>query len=503
MQRKRKRSHRKNPVGRWLQHQVDVEPIDRIYVNRSLRMDSIAAVGFDMDHTLAIYKSKPFETLAFEKAQQKLMVKWGYPKSVEDLKYDKDFVIRGLVVDKRLGNILKMDKHRYVSIASHGTRPLSDEVRKQIYSNRRIRLSSGNYSVIDTLFSLPEISLYAQMVDLIDKIAEGEKGQRGRKEYRRLYEHVRDCVDEAHADDSIKKVIIKNPLQYTDIDPDLPQTLQQIRAHRKRLFLLTNSEPIYTDVIMSKLLSNKLRRLPHWTDYFDAVVLQAGKPDFFTHRLAFQPVNDIKNRVPIKNRRRIFIGGSVQELQKFLKVRGDQVLYFGDHTYGDILSSKHSSGWRTAMIIQDLEEGLAKVEQTTSMRKKLLSLERRKDRLVGWRDFLERSKEGQLGRKLAEAILSRLNISTQEKRGGLEYHLGVLQKEILSLEEQIEGLESDLHMAFNPHWGPIFKAGRENSHFGAQVHSFACIYTSRVSNFLNYPVNKYFEAPHEYLPHEQ
>jgi hypothetical protein len=32
---------------------------------------------------------------------------------------------------------------------------------------------------------------------------------------------------------------------------------------------------------------------------------------------------------------------------------------------------------------------------------------------------------------------------------------------------------------------------------------FACIYTSRVSNFLNYPTDKFFARPVEVLPHER
>lgn len=38
----------------------------KIFCNRSLNMDSIMAVGFDMDYTLAQYKPETFETLAYE-----------------------------------------------------------------------------------------------------------------------------------------------------------------------------------------------------------------------------------------------------------------------------------------------------------------------------------------------------------------------------------------------------------------------------------------------------
>jgi HAD superfamily 5'-nucleotidase-like hydrolase len=492
----RKTEKSQDLVRGWLRHQVDVEPNDRIFVNRNLRMSSIEAVGFDMDHTLATYEPEPFEGLAFRKAQEKLVAKWKYPRDILDFGYDHDFVIRGLVVDKRRGNILKMDEHRYVTTAFHGTQPLSAEVRKQIYANRRIRLSGSNYSVIDTLFSLPEIHLYAKMVDFIDD------HEKGRKDFRRLYEHTRDCVDEAHADGSIKSDITGEPRRYLHMDPELPQTLQRLRAHGKRLFLLTNSEPSYTDIIMSVMLSDAGPENLHWTDYFDAVVLQARKPSFFVRRESFQPIPEDCCQIPERNQHKVVVGGSVQQLERLLGVRGDRVLYFGDHTYGDMLKSKHSSGWRTAMIIQDLEQDLETMHQTSPSRRRQVLLERQRDRLVGWRDFLERSQEGELGRKLLEALLGKFTESGEQSPRSIAENVETLDEGIRSLDDEIGELELSRQQAFNRHWGAIFKAGRENSLFGAQVRSFACIYTTRVSNFLNYPVDKYFEAPHEFMPHE-
>ena len=60
-----------------------------------------------------------------------------------------------------------------------------------------------------------------------------------------------------------------------------------------------------------------------------------------------------------------------------------------------------------------------------------------------------------------------------------------------------------LRAAFNPHWESLFREGRAASRFGQQVMEFACIYTSRVSNFLGYPADKFFSRPLEVLPHER
>lgn len=54
----------------------------QIFCNRSLNMKSIVAVGFDMDYTLAQYKSETFESLAYEGTIKKLVNNLGYPSEV-------------------------------------------------------------------------------------------------------------------------------------------------------------------------------------------------------------------------------------------------------------------------------------------------------------------------------------------------------------------------------------------------------------------------------------
>jgi hypothetical protein len=70
-------------------------------------------------------------------------------------------------------------------------------------------------------------------------------------------------------------------------------------------------------------------------------------------------------------------------------------------------------------------------------------------------------------------------------------------------DEEIRRLELDIEHVFNPYWGPLFKAGSENSRLGEQVENYVCIYTSRVSNFLSYSPFHYFRSPREHLPHER
>jgi hypothetical protein len=74
--------------------------------------------------------------------------------------------------------------------------------------------------------------------------------------------------------------------------------------------------------------------------------------------------------------------------------------------------------------------------------------------------------------------------------------------EIDQLDTRIAALEEQCESKHNPNWGPLFRTARELSHFANQVRGFACIYTGRVSNFLRYPMNKYFQVHPERMSHE-
>lgn len=64
-----------------------------------------------------------------------------------------------------------MDRHKYVKVAYHGFSELSKELKVGTYGNTLIRDSfdEPDYALIDTLFSLAEAYLFAQLVDLWDK----------------------------------------------------------------------------------------------------------------------------------------------------------------------------------------------------------------------------------------------------------------------------------------------------------------------------------------------
>jgi len=69
-----------------------------------------------------------------------------------------------------------------------------------------------------------------------------------------------------------------------------------------------------------------------------------------------------------------------------------------------------------------------------------------------------------------------------------------VEKESILLVDRID-------KRFHPYWGSLLKEASEKSSFGDQVEEYACLYTSRVSNFLAYSPLQYFRSPRNLMPH--
>ncbi len=111
----------------------------------------------------------------------------------------------------------------------------------ELYQRDRIRLSNRRYAWIDSLFALPEAVLYAVLVDYFDRQPDGPKPT-----YTTLWENIRECIDLAHRDGSIKAIVSVELASYIERDDALAETLHKLRSSGKRLFLLTNSAWDYT-----------------------------------------------------------------------------------------------------------------------------------------------------------------------------------------------------------------------------------------------------------------
>jgi HAD superfamily 5'-nucleotidase-like hydrolase len=481
-------------LGEAVPRGLDIARSRRIFVNRNLKMDDIELIGFDMDYTLALYNQRNLEELSIRCTLKKMVDKRGYPAEILDLEYDRTFALRGIVIDRKHGNIFKMDRYGHVGRVYHGKKLLDKEQRYQLYRTERIRLSQPRWAWIDTLFALPEAVMYATIIDFLE--ARGDKPQ-----FSQLWGDIRECIDEAHRDETMKSIIKANLDQYIARDPDLAPTLHKFRSSGKRLFLLTNSAWDYTDAVMKHLFDGALPAYPGWRHYFDIIVVSGAKPSFFTEKKPFfeldalgQPKGELVDGAPFQ-RGRIYQGGNVHDFEAHAGTGGDRVLYIGDHIYGDMLRAKKVSVWRTAMILQELEDELTRIEARKEDLARLDHLERhcaRLDSEINYQQLMLKSIQ-----RLAEDTPT-----NEQARQGAKHRLDELRGAMKQHSDELSALEKTLDKQFNPYWGAIFREGTENSRFGEQVEDYACLYTSRVSNFLAYSPLRYFRSPRDHMPHE-
>lgn len=122
------------------------------------------------DYTLAQYKPETFEHLAYSQTVHQLTTNFGYPQELRQFEFDWQYMMRGLTIDKVRGNVIKVDRHKYVKLAFHGLTRMSKEQRQKSYlsGTQRHSFDTDDYTTIDTLFSLAEAYLFMQIVDLKD-----------------------------------------------------------------------------------------------------------------------------------------------------------------------------------------------------------------------------------------------------------------------------------------------------------------------------------------------
>ncbi|MGB5881893.1 MAG: 5'-nucleotidase domain-containing protein, partial [Thermoanaerobaculia bacterium] len=81
----------------------------QVFVNRTLRLETIRYLGFDLDWTLADYERLPLESLTFDLTIDRLIDFQGYPESIRQAEFRPDFPRRGLLLDKEAGTVLRMN----------------------------------------------------------------------------------------------------------------------------------------------------------------------------------------------------------------------------------------------------------------------------------------------------------------------------------------------------------------------------------------------------------
>ncbi|KAG8469833.1 hypothetical protein KFE25_006288 [Diacronema lutheri] len=481
-----------------------------IFCNRAVNLGRMEAIGFDMDHTLAQYKAEPFDQLAYRGAINKL-IGLGYPPQIAGFEYDITRYQRGLVIDRARGNVLKMDRHKYVKVAQHGMREMDPEERKELYDRSRPSFDPPDFTNIDTAFMLVDVCLYCQLVDLKDSDAPGALGARS---YAQIYSDVRRAVDLCHCDGVIKDDVMRTPADFIDPDSMMGAMLTRIRSAGQTPFLVTNSAWEYTDAVMTYLLGGErdgAAAFGHadWTGFFDVIIVGARKPAFlldsnlpiFRVRQSDGSLLNLENAefasaasvAAVLRAGKVFQGGNWNHLHKLVGLSSvDRLLYVGDHMYSDVLRAKRSLGWRTMLVVPELDKETRVRKEHSRMREaiqdardELLSLERE---LAD----LELIVEPLVSPAPDAAVPADAAAQRDVLGGALAAAKATLAERVLAY-----------HRKFHPHWGQLFKTGYQNSRFAQQVENYACLYAARASHLGFYSPRTRFHTIVDEMPHDR
>jgi len=455
--------------------------LNRVFINRTLNMKQIKAIGFDMDHTLIRYFSEAFEGLAFQFIVEKLVDHFQYPESIRGFAFNYDLAIRGLIIDQRTGFLLKLDRFSQIHTSFQGSRRVPFQEQRRRYNDCMIDPSDPRFLSIDTAFSISVASLFMQLVDL------KMKGDETLPDYDEMASDVVKALDHAHGEGSLKAVVARDLHKYIKKEPEVARGLERLKKHGKFLFIITNSEYEYAKTLLDYSLAPFFESHESWSELFDLVIVGAQKPRYFSDSLRTMQVNPetgaLKNIFGAMHAGAIYQGGHARKFEEEFGFQPHEILYMGDHIYGDILRLKKDRGWRTGLILEGLDRELSALEMTEATEQKIHELMTEKEKIelkIQGLESAQIEKEGVRHR-------SRIN-SLYEKISGIDRELKTLI------------IESNSH--FNADWGPIMRAGNKESYYAHQVVRYADIYMGQLSALTGLSPRSYLRAQRRPLPHE-
>ncbi|PQJ34817.1 HAD family hydrolase [Salinibacter sp. 10B] len=468
-----------------------IDPARGLFCNRTLNLRGIRAIGYDMDYTLVHYHMREWEQRAYSFIKEGLLAK-GWP--VEDLAFDPDLVIRGLVLDTEHGNVVKANRFGYVKRAFHGTEPLNFDRQREVYQRTLVDLGEDRWHFLNTLFSISSACMYMQLVDLLDANKLGSS-----MGYADLFEEVQQTLDEAHMEGRLKEKIVNNPGRFVNLDPEMPLTLLDQKRAGKKVLLITNSEWDYARPMLEYAFNDFLPEGMTWRDLFDLSIVGARKPDFFSVRMpAFRVESEDGLLREHKNgpleEGHVYVGANAPLVEESLGLRGEEILYVGDHLFVDVNVSKKVLRWRTALVVRELETEIEEFQAFAEKQDQLSGLMEKKEQLE------------------AEFSAKRLQRQRLKKDYGgpngpdaktLEEEMQTLRTRLTALDERIAPLAKESSRLVNENWGPLMRTGKDKSLFARQVERYADVYTGRVSNFLHHTPFTYLRSHRGSLPHDE
>mmetsp|Transcript_18091 Transcript_18091/g.41677 ORF Transcript_18091/g.41677 Transcript_18091/m.41677 type:complete len:648 (+) Transcript_18091:132-2075(+) len=341
---------------------------DSIFANTYVDLGNVDTVGFDYDYTLVHY-TEELLTLLYSMALHRLVNDRHYPMEMlaSGLVYDNYFSIRGLAVDKETGWICHLSYTHKVSVAWEGREKVSTSRIFEEYRGKRglnPRERRARLKPLNDLFSMAECCLIADTIQFFkDRGIDFCPSN--------VVTDILGAIRDTHISGDFHRIVAGNPEKYFDVTPHLKDVLENLKHSGKRLIFASNSPFWYVDAGMKYVLGNE------WIDLWDAVIVSAGKPAFYTeYRRPFREVNPATNKVRFEKvekleRGKIYTGGCLRELTQLMEWNdpgkddedvesmgplnmNSNVLYIGDSLFADLVDAKREFGWITAAVTPEV-----------------------------------------------------------------------------------------------------------------------------------------------------
>lgn len=351
----------------------------------SEKMFSLAnydAIGFDLDNTIVRYNVK---NMIFHEYQvlAEFLIERGYSREFlgKPIEEGADFMQKGLVLDFKRGNFLRICPDGTIQKASHGTKFMTKEQITAIYGEAKRwevtdeyckdMLVAWNGSLADLIrtcldfFDMPAALAFARIVDSID-LANGGEPLEAYQVWPdildglvAMYTRERFATGESRYFQGLKSDIAKFVHK---CDPSVLAWLKELRK-RKKTFLVTGSHIDYASLTAGYAIG------ANWRDYFDIIICFAKKPGFFTASRPFMQLDGIKETNPIDwselKTGEVYTQGNFRDLVKCMgklaqKEDGElKLVYVGDNLIQDVFTPNKHIGIDTIAVVEEmLAEGV-------------------------------------------------------------------------------------------------------------------------------------------------
>ena len=269
--------------------------------------------------------------------------------------------MNNIVWDIQNNTIIDLGENKVVITALKGTRKLSDEEVVEIYGEERIfehieypskmkqmKEDEGAFWSMLTYFDSVKVPVIAHGIDLM------ESGVITGKSNLDFANDIYACVLRQYAhynQENVYKIgqygqyfpaVCEDPLKYIQYQPELRDSLQELKDRGVRLFLATNSHTESMDLIMETTLGE------NWKSLFDFQLAYCCKPSFFFNKTPFYSIDEKASNMKgpaIEDASQLEMGNVYlqgnglmlhQFYQKLLGKDQVRVCYFGDHLGSDV-----------------------------------------------------------------------------------------------------------------------------------------------------------------------